>query len=156
LKFLKGQAKLNCHHAKWVEFIETFPCVVKYKKGKDNLVADALSRKHILLNRHEVMGHGLESVRELYPSDHEFSKPYAKCIVGKGWEKYHGCLVRTNKLCIPNSYARLLLLHKAYAGGLMGHFGRNKTYEMLFDHFYWPNGKRCGENGSTTCHMSQS
>lgn len=32
LKYLKSQAKLNCRHAKWVEFIETFPYVVKYKK----------------------------------------------------------------------------------------------------------------------------
>jgi hypothetical protein len=43
LKYLNGQAKLNRHHAKWVEFIETFPYVVTYKKGKDNIVADALS-----------------------------------------------------------------------------------------------------------------
>jgi hypothetical protein len=61
LKFLKGQAKLNRRHAKWVEFIKTFPYVVKYKKGKDNLVADALSRKHILLNQLELKVPGLES-----------------------------------------------------------------------------------------------
>ena len=45
LKYLKGQANLNRRHAKWVEFIESFPYIVKYKKGKDNVVADALSRK---------------------------------------------------------------------------------------------------------------
>jgi len=31
LKHLKGQGKLSRRHAKWVEFIETFPCVIKYK-----------------------------------------------------------------------------------------------------------------------------
>ncbi|XP_024009250.1 uncharacterized protein LOC112084361 [Eutrema salsugineum] len=46
LKHLKGQQKLNKRHARWVEFIETFPYVIKYKKGKDNVVADALSRRH--------------------------------------------------------------------------------------------------------------
>jgi len=30
LKHLKGQSKLNRRHAKWVEFIETFPYVIKY------------------------------------------------------------------------------------------------------------------------------
>ncbi|CAA7045407.1 unnamed protein product [Microthlaspi erraticum] len=45
LKHLKGQQKLNKRHARWVEFIETFPYVIKYKKGKDNVVADALSRR---------------------------------------------------------------------------------------------------------------
>ena len=73
LKYLKGQAKLNRRHAKWVEFIETFPYVVKYKKGKDNLVADALSRRNVLLNQLEVKVPGLEGLKDLYHSDHEFS-----------------------------------------------------------------------------------
>ena len=41
LKHLKGHGKLNRRHAKWVEFIETFPYVIKYKQGKENIVADA-------------------------------------------------------------------------------------------------------------------
>ncbi|XP_024004015.1 uncharacterized protein LOC112081489 [Eutrema salsugineum] len=45
-KHLKGQQKLNKRHTRWVEFIETFPYVIKYKKGKDNVVADAFSRRH--------------------------------------------------------------------------------------------------------------
>jgi hypothetical protein len=34
LKHLKGQCKLSRRHAKWVEFIETFLYVIKYKQGK--------------------------------------------------------------------------------------------------------------------------
>jgi len=33
LKHLKGQGKLSRRHAKWVEFIETFSNVIKYKQG---------------------------------------------------------------------------------------------------------------------------
>ena len=44
LKHLKGQCKLSRRHAKWVEFIETFLYVIKYKQGKENIVADALLR----------------------------------------------------------------------------------------------------------------
>ena len=32
LKHLKGQQKLNKRHARWVEFIETFPYVIKFKQ----------------------------------------------------------------------------------------------------------------------------
>jgi hypothetical protein len=64
LKYLKGQSKLNRRHAKWVEFIETFPYVVKYKKGKENIVADALSRKNVLLNQLDVKVPGLEHIKE--------------------------------------------------------------------------------------------
>ncbi|KAL5580735.1 hypothetical protein UlMin_013177 [Ulmus minor] len=39
LKHLKGQQRLNKRHAKWVEFIETFPYVIRYKQGKENVVA---------------------------------------------------------------------------------------------------------------------
>ncbi|XP_033138902.1 uncharacterized protein LOC117131538, partial [Brassica rapa] len=46
LKYLKSQNKLSKRHARWVEFIETFPYVIKYKQGKENIVADALSRRY--------------------------------------------------------------------------------------------------------------
>ena len=44
LKWLKGQGQLSKRHARWVEFIQTFPYVIKYKTDKENVVADALSR----------------------------------------------------------------------------------------------------------------
>ncbi|KAF7839096.1 uncharacterized protein G2W53_007578 [Senna tora] len=46
LKYLKGQGKLSKRYAKWVEYLESFPCVIKYKQGKDNAVADALLKRH--------------------------------------------------------------------------------------------------------------
>jgi hypothetical protein len=49
LKHLKGQGKLNQRHARWLEYIETFPYVICYKQGKENIVADALSRRYVLL-----------------------------------------------------------------------------------------------------------
>ncbi|KAL6312794.1 hypothetical protein AAG906_033012 [Vitis piasezkii] len=45
LKHLKHQHKLNKRHAQWVEFIGTFPYVIQYKQGKENIVVDALSRR---------------------------------------------------------------------------------------------------------------
>ncbi|XP_072081028.1 uncharacterized protein [Arachis hypogaea] len=42
-----GQEKLNKRHAKWIEFIESFPYIIAYKQGKENVVADALSRRTI-------------------------------------------------------------------------------------------------------------
>ncbi|RDX92793.1 Retrovirus-related Pol polyprotein from transposon 17.6, partial [Mucuna pruriens] len=45
LKFLKYQGKPQKRHAKWLEFIQMFPYVIKYKKGKENTIADVLSRR---------------------------------------------------------------------------------------------------------------
>jgi hypothetical protein len=130
LKFLKSQSNLNKQHAKWVEFIESFPYIIKYTKGKDNVVADALSQKSMLLTQLDVKVPGLESLHDLYATDPEFSASYRLCTDGKAWEKYHiyeGYLFRANKLCVPKSSVHLLLLQESHAGGLMGHFGREKT-----------------------------
>nr|XP_023887116.1 uncharacterized protein LOC111999228 [Quercus suber] len=109
LKHLKGQGKLNRRHAKWVEFIETFPYVIKYKQGKENIVADALSRR------------------------------------------LDGYLFRENKLCVPNSSMRELLVREAHGGGLMGHFGVRKTLDVLHEHFFWPKMKRDVERACARC-----
>ena len=126
LKHLKGQLKLNRRHAKWSEFIESFPYIVKYKKGKDNVVADALSRRHVLLAQLDTKIFGLESIKDLYAQDSYFAAPFSKCSTGRGWEKFHlhdGFLFRANKLCIPDCSLRIMLVQETHSGGLMGHFG---------------------------------
>jgi hypothetical protein len=113
LKHLKGQLKLNKRLAKWSEFIASFPYIVKYKKGKDNVVADALSRRHALLTQLDAKIFGLESIKDLYATDSFFAEPFSKCCAGKGWEKFHlheGFYFGANKLCIPDCSVRPLLL----------------------------------------------
>ena len=39
---------------------------------------------------------------------------------------------------MPKGSIRRLLVKEAHVGGLMGHFGVQKTLDMLQDHFYWP------------------
>ena len=145
LKYLKGQAKLNKRHAKWVEFIESFPYVIKYKKGKENVVADALSRKTNLLTRLEINVVGLDEIKDLYPSDSFFGPIFKKCSPNRGFEYFYlhkGFLFKANKLCIPESSLRLLILKESHSGVLMGHFGRDKTYDMLSTHYFWPRMNR--------------
>ncbi|KAA0067527.1 Transposon Ty3-I Gag-Pol polyprotein [Cucumis melo var. makuwa] len=141
LKHLKGQTKLNKRHAKWVEFIETFPYVIHYKKGKDNMVADALSRRYALFSSLSAKVLGFKHMIELYKVEKsEFYDVYAQCLEGKNVQDYivfDGMLFRKGKLCIPKCSIRELLVKEAHGGGLVGHFGEFKTYSMLCEHFYW-------------------
>ena len=161
LKHLKGQLKLNKRHAKWSEFIESFPYIVKYKKGKENIVANALSRRHALLSRLDAKILGSENIKDLYATNSFFAEPFAKCCDGKGWEKFHlyDGFFRANKLCISDCSVRLMLLQEAHAGGLMGHFGAKKIEQVLADHFFWPKMRRDVERYvllCVTCHKSKS
>ena len=139
LKHLKGQLKLNKRHAKWSEFIESFPYIIKYKKGKENIVADALSRRHALRSQLDAKILGLENIKDLYAIDSFFAEPFFKYCDCKSWEKFHlydEFLFRANKLCIPDCSVRIMLLQEAHVGGLMGHFGSKKTEQVLADHFF--------------------
>jgi hypothetical protein len=124
LKHIRGQAKLNKHHAKWVEFIKTFPNIIKHKKGKENVIADALSRRYTMLSQLDHKIFGLKSIKELYATDIDFKDAYENCREGRTWNKYvlqNGLLYRAVKLCVPASSVRLLFLQEAHGGGLMGH-----------------------------------
>lgn len=74
LKFLKSQGKLNKRHAKWLEFIETFPYVIKYKYGKENVVVDVLSSRYTLLTFLQTRLLGFEMLKELYVDDTNFGQ----------------------------------------------------------------------------------
>ena len=128
LKFLKAQHKLNRRHAQWMEFLEPFPYVIKFKKGKENVVADALSRRYTLLSTLTTKLLGFEHLKEMYACDPDFSDVFVNCErSGKeGFYRHDGFLFKGSRLCIPQSSIRELLVREAHSGGLMGHFGVQK------------------------------
>jgi hypothetical protein len=64
LKHISSHGKLNRRHAKWVEFIEYFPYVIKHKKGKENVIADSLSRRYALLTQLDYKIFRLETIKD--------------------------------------------------------------------------------------------
>jgi hypothetical protein len=153
LKHLKGQGKLNRRHAQWMEFIETFPYVIKYKQGKENIVADALSRRYALISTLNAKLLGFEYVKELYVNDDDFASVFTVCekaAFGKFY-RLDGYLFRENRFCVPNSSMCELLVREAHGGGLMGHFGVRKTLDVLHEHFFWPKMKRDVERVYSRC-----
>ena len=116
-----------------VNLLSFFPYVIKYIKGKENIVADALSHICMLVTQLELDVIGFEHIKDFYEHGPTFAIPYAKCLTHTSWEHYYikdGYFMRANKLCIPESSLRLLLLQQSHGGGLMGHFGQDKTVEF--------------------------
>ena len=67
--------------------------------------------------------------------------------------------MRANKLYIPESSLHLLLLQDAHGGGLMGYFGRDKTFAILSKNYFWPKMFRDVSrftNRCSTCRKAKS
>ncbi|XP_057543336.1 uncharacterized protein LOC130821562 [Amaranthus tricolor] len=140
LKHINSQHKLNSRHARWVEFMQTFDFSARYKVGKTNVIADALSRKHSLLG---IVGSrilGFEFIKDQYSACSDFSEIYQSCKDRpQGLFSIHqGFLFKGNRLCIPKLPLRSVLVKEVHEGSIAGHFGIQKTLDMLAKHFYWP------------------
>nr|KAJ0223892.1 hypothetical protein LSAT_V11C200062990 [Lactuca sativa] len=135
---INGQQKLSTRHAKWVEFLQSFHFSCKYKDGESNVVADALSRRYLLLVTLDVRFLGFETLKDHYQSDMDFRDMFLKCAGGPNGEFViqDGFLFKGNRLCVPKHVIRELLIREAHGGGLAGHFGITKTLEVLKEHFF--------------------
>ncbi|KAL4318375.1 hypothetical protein GQ457_18G009610 [Hibiscus cannabinus] len=153
LKHITGQHKLNKRHAKWVEFLEYFPYVIRYKKGKENVVADALSCRYVLLNYLDSHLIVLSYIRDLYATDPDFGERFSSCEKGADAKFYQhdGYLFKEGRICIPQGSMREVLIREAHEGGLMGHFGVTKTLHVLKEHLFWPKMRRDVERHCERC-----
>jgi len=114
------------------------------EKGKTNVVADALSRRHTLLSSLGARILGFDNIRELYVFDEYFSPIYASCghKAQDGFYIAKGCFFKEGRLCIPQGSIRKLLAKESHEGWLMGHFGIDKTLVLLKEKFFWPHIKK--------------
>eukprot|EP00253_Pinus_taeda_P010049 PITA_10049 len=163
LQYVMQQHKLNHKHAKWVEYLQSFNFVLKHISGQANKVADALSRKALLLQESVVQVLGFEHLRDLYKTDTDFSEAYEAfqnhLIRGNSpWLDYNiqeKLLFKGGQLCIPNCSMRENIIRKKQSGGLAGHFGIDKTLEQLGHFYFWPRMRRDVQSFVTKCKVCQ-
>ncbi|XP_078435329.1 uncharacterized protein LOC144706288 [Wolffia australiana] len=110
-------------------------------KGKDNVVADALSRRPLVLNMVKTQVLGFERLRDDYAECPYFSKVYyslTKVTSPRSMDYFldDAYLFHGKRLCTPWTSIRDFLIHETHAGGLSGHFGINKTIHALEEKFY--------------------
>ena len=103
-------------HAQWISFLQRFDFVIKHQDGKENKVADALSRKSSLLTILSMETEEFKHLPNLYGEDVDFSKTWAKCSNYTKVVDFHimeGYLFKGNQLCIPHTSLREALLKEA-------------------------------------------
>ena len=78
---------MNQRHAKWVEFMQNFTFVIKHIFGSANKVADALSKRNLVVQEFQVKTLGFEHLKVMRQEDPDFKEDY---------EAYGNPLLRDN------------------------------------------------------------
>jgi hypothetical protein len=152
VKYLFSQPDLNVRQARRLAFLSEFDFEVRHIKGKENKVADALSKRvHGLF---EINVSGAESdleqrIRTTCINDENYTKIVAKLQnTTPNLDKpdlsidKSGLLRFKNKLYIPDlAELKITVLDEVHKKPYSGHPGYQKTITTLRKLFYWPNMK---------------
>lgn len=174
LQHLLSQKKISPKAARWVEAMQQFNISIEYRPGKQNQVADSLSRREDHNEGKEIRSEQRrEWVKSLLASTHvsevivtgvveEIKAAYAKdkeCqLIMQEPEKYQfyvkdGLLLRhDNVVYVPDDRTlRSKLLKEVHDAPTGGHLGISKTMTRLCQHFYWPNMRREVQQYCNSC-----
>ena len=99
-------------------------------------MVDALSWSYAPLSVFEAKVLGFHSIKALYHAEEDFKEVVENHSNFGSFTLQDGFLSKGNRLCIAKSLLRDLIIKEAYEGALIGHFGINKTPEILKNDFY--------------------
>lgn len=154
LKHIGNQDKMNARQVKWANYLQDFTFVLKHKAGTQNRVADGLSRRRSLLTslRTEVLG--LESFADLYKTDPYFGSILDAVHAGNStqFSLLDGFLFKGTRLCIPDCSWRLRIIQELHNEG---HFGRDKTFQLVSTSYFWPRLFKEVQRFVSRCHICQ-
>lgn len=141
LKHLGSQDKISARHASWIAFLQQFTFVIRHQSGRTNKVADALSRRHLLLATLQTTVPGFAVFAELYPTDPFFASIWTTLQHGRDSEYvlHDGFLFRDNRLCVRECSLRLQLIKEFHEEG---HTGRDRTLQRVASSYFWPTLRR--------------
>ena len=113
--------------------------MLKHISGQANKVADALSRRSLLLQESTMQVLGFEHLRDLYQTDADFKEAYEAFqnpllrndIPWLDYNLQEGLLFKGGQLCIPDCSMRENIIQENHSGGLTGHFDIDKTLSHI-------------------------
>jgi hypothetical protein len=156
LQFLQTQAHLSQRQIRWSEYLQQFDFDIVYRSGKENVVADALSRRPdhklavIQASLPIVDTMLLDDIKRAYQEDRT-----TKHILEHGHQEYRvqdGVIYKHNTIYVPNNNTlRTRILSEEHDPPLAGHQGEFRTLERLRRNFYWPNMRRIVRHYCRTC-----
>jgi hypothetical protein len=138
-----------------------FDYSIEYKKDKENIVADALSRKdHTLATISSATPAWTADIEENYENDPHYTNLLEQLLVNAQVvpnHSVHSGIVRFKcKICIgANTDLRNRILTTLHSSPIGGHSRIRATYQRVKRIFYWPALKKSIENFVTQCVVCQ-
>ena len=177
LVHLFKQERLNNRQTRWLSDLWDQNMEIKYIKGKQNIIADSLSR--LQLNHIHVMklSEEFDNMQEEYENDPQFSLIWR--LLNEGVNEFDNEITKSKaisykkhfkiedtklffkdgedlyRLCLPNCALRekiLLTHHDSLVGG---HQGVARTYDSIVKRFYFPKMKKIVERYVRSCVQCQ-
>lgn len=153
LLYFNTKRKLSTRQIRWSHILADFDVDFRYRPGKENIAADALSRK--TSENPTVKARELEErTMALIPSE---IRPAIKIAALQGADladiikqeneeqnlgKDKGRLIVPEQTRDRHTFLRTALLHELHAPKIFAHQGQNKMIKMIQQDYYWPGMSR--------------
>ncbi|KAE8985876.1 hypothetical protein PF011_g20216 [Phytophthora fragariae] len=131
LRTATSSPHLSLRMARWLSFFAKYNFTVEYKPGKQNVLADALSRRpdYELAHLAYLESPLYELIREAYADDDDLAVEGLLYYQVDGGDE--------PRIDVPNDEdLRHRVLYEAHDTPLSGHLGREKTYTSVARNFW--------------------
>jgi hypothetical protein len=153
LKYLFDQPNQNSRKSRWLEFLSEYDFDIKNIKGKENKVADELSRRVHELHATTISMYQTNIKRKIMEAidvDLQYRDLVEKLQQDKMPQKVvnynlgiDGILLHKNIIFVPNvKNLKRMILHEMHNVHYAGHPGYQKTIASIKRHYFWPGMKR--------------
>ena len=163
LKYLLTQKDLNLRQRRWLELLKDYDCIIDYHPEKENVVADALSRKMIsaltlkdydwrlapdgaLLARLNVIPDLRQMILNAQKNDAKLQELAQLVSTGDKTDFVidgRGGLLYKNRLCVPNDIElKKKILYESHNTIFTMHPGSNKMYQDMKQSYWWQGMKK--------------
>ncbi|XP_024013099.1 uncharacterized protein LOC112087309 [Eutrema salsugineum] len=111
----------------------------KIKVIKEWPVQTNISQETCTYRNYGSKSYGFEIIKDLYKEDPELGESFEECSKGTygKFYIYEGFMFQDKRLCIQQCSLRDVTVREPHGGGLMGHFGIDKTLAVVKEQFYW-------------------
>jgi hypothetical protein len=161
LKYMMNQRLVEGIQHKLLMKLMEFDYVIEYKKGKENKVVDALSRKdNCLMAIISAVPTWISDVEASYVNDSHYTELIQKLSVqpqtAPQYSLHSGILRYRGKICIGNgSELKKKILSSLHSSTIGGHSGIRATYQRVHRIFHWYHMKKEVEQFVTECAICQ-